>query len=338
MRVEGGVGRTTLGKSEIEVSRLCFGTYKLGSKLDAPSALDLLVTAYESGINFFDTSDNYLGAEALIGIAIRDGILPRNEIVIATKTGLSRSEYEARDFQSAGKESDNSSSRIRQQVEHSLRVMGVDIIDLYQIHVYSSEVGPKGIASTMNDLINKGKIRHWGVSNYNEPALVEMNQVCEEENLQGPVSLQNFYNLRERKYEEAFLEARSNGMTILAFSPLYKGVLREHILSQINVLEENLAELRGQEAPLSERNKTELRNAEYSLRVVRKLKELNEYARDHGGNLQQLALAWILSKEATIPILGAYRKEYLEDLLPAASWELDDEGIALVDNYSEEDC
>ena len=163
MPTNGEIGYTTLGKSDLQVSRLCFGTWHLGSKSEHAAALDLLGEAYDRGINFFDTSDNYR-SEGLIGLAIRDGTIPKDKVLIATKTGAPVSEYEAHSFAEQGKEVDTSGERLKRQVEKSLRLLGVDVVHLYQTHVYDPETPSLEVVATMNDLIKEGKIFHYGFS------------------------------------------------------------------------------------------------------------------------------------------------------------------------------
>src|SRR3990167_8563988 len=240
---ENAIQRGSLGNTDLEVSNVCFGTYKLGIKPAPEEALDLLGHAFDAGVNFIDTSDNYRAAELLIGQALREGILPRDEVVIATKTGLARSEYEDFGFQVDGREQDASPQRLKRRAEGSLRMLGVDTIDLFQVHVHDPAVEPLEIAVAMNELITEGKIRHWGVSNYNEPKLVtQISQASETAGLVGPVSLQDHYSLFDKRFEPVIDTARSLGMSILAFSPLKKGAISGKIFADISAYEDALAD------------------------------------------------------------------------------------------------
>ena len=195
------VGNTKIG--DMGVSRLCFGTYQMIQRVKEPiDAINLMQQAYESGINFFDTADQYGPSEALIRFAISQGILPKDKVVIATKVGYPTTGDEYADFKSRNKLNENgmpvdaSPARIRQQVDKSLSNLGIDAIGIYQIHDFDPSTSHLEVISAMNDLINDGKIRHYGFSNYTQSEVLDSINACRENGFKHyPISLQNLHNI-----------------------------------------------------------------------------------------------------------------------------------------------
>lgn len=311
------IERVELGSSGLEVSELAIGTYKVLNKIGAVATSEMLAEAYSLGINFIDTSDNYTDMEGIIGTAIRTKKLPKDDLVIATKTGLARSQKEANAFGSDSDEYGTSPERIRRQVENSLYLLGVDAIDLYQLHTYEEGVEPVEIVEVMNELIKDGKIRHWGLSNYVTPEqVVAIDGVCESTGSIKPVSLQNFNTLINQPYAQAITTAQDLGMGILAHSPLHGGALTDKYVDRLTP---RYADRRD---PFSATGKSKL--------FFDHLETLREYAHDHGGNLQQLAVAWLMSQELTVPIIGPCNSDQLKDIAQSASFSIDAEGFRLI--------
>lgn len=312
--------RTLIEGTDLRVSPVCFGTYKLRDKANTSEALRLLGHAYETGVNFFDTSDNY-PAEAILGIALRDGTLPKDDVVISTKTGLATSIYEAQDFHLRRIDKDTSAPRIKTQAENSLRVLGVEAIDLYQVHTYDPSIDPEEIAGAMNELIVEGKIKNWGVSNYEKKEDISRLIIKSEENGQEqPVVLQDFYNLLGRQSQEAIETARKLGMTVLATKPLYEGILTDNMFDEIELRKQQLEEQKAKGA-ISKK----IKDAQFQIDVRESLKDLIPYMEEHEGGLQHLSIAWLMAQEKTIPIIGAYKREHFDDLIRAVGWKLDGE-------------
>lgn len=302
--------------TDLEVSNVAIGTYKLGIKSGAAEAVDLLCHAYrQHAINFIDTSDNYPAAEMLIGKALQKS-LPRSDVVIAGKTGLAGSEYEAREFAARGVDRDTTPARIRRKLEDSLMLMGIDEMDLYQVHVHDEDVGAVEVASVMSDLICEGKVRHWGVCNYTDTQVQEIVGVTRQAGLLEPISYQQYHNMYDRPFASDIDVAKSLGMSVLAFSPLMKGALTKINLA---ALRKALAKEGGEE------DKGELK-------AVQDLEYLQELAELRGYNLQQLAIAWQLkTQQNTVPILGTYRREDLDELAEAFDWQPDEEILLAIE-------
>lgn len=328
------VGQTHLGNSDLEVSTVGFGTYKLGIKPSASEALDLLGHAFDAGVNLFDTSDNYPGAEMLLARAIADGTLPRDDIVISDKTGFAGPEYEHYEFVARGVRQDLSPERIRRKVDDSLRVLGVDEIDLYQVHVYDPAVEPIAIVRVMNDLIGLGKIRHWGVSNYNNAQdLVDIYEAAKDADLQGPITLQNGYNVFNARNSWAVPVARDLGMTVLAFSPLQRGAVSERLFEAVPHFRE-LAGMSIDEPDLTDEVREDIEHARQQLPVIEGLRPMQAYGDELGANMQRLAIAWLMHQPATIPLLGTYKQEHFDDLIQAVDLQIPQEGLALIERIA----
>ena len=206
-----------LGKTGLRVSRLCFGTWQLSprfwgeiSKAEAAAAMK---TAFDLGINFFDTADAYGDglAESVLGQVIRE--LPRDQLIIATKV--------FNHFCPDGtRYPDLSPAHIKERCEASLGRLNIDFIDLYLLHFYDQLTPLELIAETMDNLRTQGKIRHYGVSNFN---VEELRAAAAAGNFSV---LQTAYSLIQTDAEQSlFPFCRSQGIAVMAYSPLHKGLL-----------------------------------------------------------------------------------------------------------------
>lgn len=300
------------------VSSVGFGTYHLRDKIGASEAIDAMGAAYEAGITLYDTSDNY-GTEELIGLAVREGVLPRDEVVIATKTGLATYAQEHLAWQAEDKHVDITPVRIREQVEKSLRLLGEDVgvIDLYQLHSYDPSIPPHLPVRAMNRLMEEGKIRAYGVSNYPAQAIADVLHVCDEEGFEYPATSQPFANLVNGWDEAAGLLTSAEGITTLAHSPLHKGLLSESMLSRLDDLI----------------TQAEPRGGDFSdLKLgLGYLAELRSRAWDTNHSLTQLALAWVAMHPNTVVLSSPTDDERLHDVKEAVAWKPDDKILELID-------
>lgn len=309
------VNRVPLGESGIEVSRVGFGTYHLAQKIDEFAALEAFADAYESGVNLFDTSDNY-GTEAIIGTAIRANVLPRHDVVIATKTGLGTSYAHQMELNKAGRKGDTSPERIREQVDRSLTVLGPDIgaIDLYQLHVHDPTVDPREHAAVMDELIDDEKMKAWGVSNYSYEALYDLLSACDAMGLERPSTSQPFLNMASGVEEVVHL-AQQTGLTVLGHSPLLKGMLTDKtVVEWLAQAQEALVRLEG--ADLSD-----------DFKVIKegldRCNDLRVYAADHSLTLAQLAISWVTSQPNTVALTACTTEDYLNDAMLGANHKTD---------------
>ena len=188
---------TTLGRSGLQVSRIAFGTWQLGGDwghFDEDAAVTAIRRARELGVNFFDTAQAYgFGAsEQILGRALRDELTrERGELVIATKGGLRQTD--------SALVRDASPEWLRRGVDASLAALGIDHIDLYQVHWPDPAVPAAETAGALGDLITEGKIGHVGVSNYDAAQMAEFSATLPVQTLQPP------YHLFRREIEDEVL-------------------------------------------------------------------------------------------------------------------------------------
>jgi aryl-alcohol dehydrogenase-like predicted oxidoreductase len=210
------VNRVALGTSGLDVSPIAFGTWQLSGdwgKFDEQEAISAIRFAHERGVNFFDTAQAYgFGAsEQLLGRALSG--IPRDQVVIATKGGLRMDDER-------GLLRDSTPDWLRRGVESSLKALGVDYIDLYQVHWPDSEVPFAQTAEALQAMVAEGKIRHVGVSNFDPDQMSEFGRTCTVETLQPPYSLFN------REIEAGILPyCAEHNIGVLVYGPLAHGLL-----------------------------------------------------------------------------------------------------------------
>lgn len=207
----------TLGKTGLKVSRICFGTWQLSPRFwgEIPSAQvsAAIRTAFDHGVNFFDTADAYGDglAESVLGETLRD--LPRDRVVIATKV--------FNHFNPDGtRHPDLSNAHIMERCEASLKRLRTDYVDLYLLHFYDQLTPLAQVAGTMERLKSEGKIRHYGVSNFNIEELRAAVTAGDFAVLQPP------YSLISADAEQAlFPFCLAHDIGVMVYSPLHKGLL-----------------------------------------------------------------------------------------------------------------
>src|SRR3981081_3830241 len=207
---------TRLGRSNLQVSRIAFGTWQLGGDwgaTDEAAAIAAIRHAADQGINFFDTAQGYgFGAsEQLLARALKGR--PRNEVVLATKGGL-------RPTPNRGVVRDSSPAWIRRGVEQSLTALGTDYIDLYQVHWPDPNIPFEQTAQALEELKAEGKVRPAGVSNFDAGQMAEFSVTLPVETLQPP------YHLFRRDVETSiFPYTSSHDIGVLVYGPLAHGLL-----------------------------------------------------------------------------------------------------------------
>ena len=308
------MNRVRLGKSELEVSPIAFGTWQLSGdwgQFDEDEAVQAIRFAHEQGVNFFDTAQAYgFGAsEEMLGKALRQ--IPREDVVIATKGGLRLDDER-------GLLRDSSPSWLRQGVESSLKALGTDYIDLYQVHWPDSEVAFAETAETLEALVDAGKIRHVGVSNFDPEQMSEFSRTRSVETLQPPYSLLN------REIEASILpHCQEHDIGVLVYGPLAHGLLTGAMDSNTSFAEDDWRRvspsLTGE-------------TFEHNLQIVERL---NQFAQERGCSLSQLAIAWTLSHPAVhVAIVGSRRRAHIEESLGAAELTLSDEDKAEIERIA----
>jgi aryl-alcohol dehydrogenase-like predicted oxidoreductase len=295
---------TTLGRTGLEVSPIAFGTWQLGGEwgsFDESVAIDAIRNARELGINFFDTAQAYgFGAsERLLGRALKPEIADRrDEIVIATKGGLRMTDD--------GLVRDSSPGWLRSGVEASLEALGTDYIDLYQVHWPDPETPFAETAGALGELVDEGKIRHVGVSNFDARQMDEFSRTRQIETLQPP------YHLFRRDIEGGTLPyAREHDIGVLVYGPLAHGLLTGTMSEQTTFAGDDW------------RSGSPLFHGEEFRRNLEKVADLERLAEARGTTVSQLAIAWTLANPAVhVAIVGARSKEHIAEAIGATEVDL----------------
>ncbi|MCC7203504.1 MAG: aldo/keto reductase [Phycisphaeraceae bacterium] len=309
-----------LGRSGVKVSRLCLGTVNFGPQTPEPEARDILDAAVEAGVNFIDTADTYgkfftrpdVGGhpgwtEEILGRWLKDRPGRRDRIVLATKCYIECSP----DINDRGL----SAFHIRRAAEGSLRRLGVDHVDLYQMHHVDRQTPWDEVWQALETLIRQGKITYVGSSNFAGWDIATACQIARQRGLMSLVCEQSKYGLLCRTPELEVLPAcRHYGLGAIAWSPLNNG-----LLAGIESLDEIAR--RGDEGSL--------KNLE---RHRPKLERYESLCRRTGQKPAQVGLAWVLANpDLTGPIIGPRTIEHLHDALAAVELRLDAQTLAELD-------
>lgn len=312
---------TSLGTTGLSVSRLCLGCMSYGASawrpwvLDEDAARPFFRRAIEAGINFFDTADMYsLGvSEEVTGRALRDYGRP-DELVIATKVFFPLS-----DRPNMG---GLSRKHIVQGCEASLRRLGVETIDLYQIHRFDPVVPIEETLAALDHLVHSGKVRYIGASSGFAWQFAQALSASERHGWARFVSMQNHYNLLYREEEREMIPlCAKTGVGLMPWSPLARGLLA------------------GARRGVTDRESTVraatdsyghgLYDDQVNWDIVDAVRRV---ADGRGVPMAQIALAWLLSRpQVAAPIVGATKLPQLEDALGAVSLELSAEEVALLE-------
>ena len=307
--------QTRLGRSELNVSRIAFGTWQLGGDwgaTDERAAIAAIRHAYDSGINFFDTAQGYgFGAsEQLLAKAIEG--LPRGNVVIATKGGL-------RSLGGARVERDASAASIRAGVDDSLRALATDYIDLLQVHWPDPKTPFEETAAALAGLVAAGKVRHVGVSNFDPQQMDEFSRTLPVETLQPP------YSLFHRDIEAEVLPyAASHDIGVLVYGPLAHGLLSGHLRADTRF------------APDDWRSHSPDFQGDALTDNLRVVAALDQLANDElGVPVSRLAVAWTLAHPAVqVAIIGTRSAEHVDDAVAAAGLELTADVLHRIDEIA----
>ncbi|MFD6069434.1 aldo/keto reductase [Amycolatopsis lurida] len=304
-----------MGRSGLEVSRIAFGTWQLGGdwgSFDEDAAIAAIHHARELGVNFFDTAQAYgFGkSEAMLGKALREGLKrDRDSLVIATKGGIKPRSERPRDSRREW---------LAQGIEDSLRFLGVDHIDLYQIHWPDPGTPAEETAGILQEFVDAGKIRHVGVSNYDAAGLAAFDKIRPVETLQPP------YHLLRRDIETDPLPyARENDIGVFVYSPLGSGLLTGSFTPETTF---EKSDWRSRSSAFTGET------FRHNLAVVDRLKE---FAAGKGISVSQLAIAWTLAQPGVhVAIVGARKAANIEASLAAAGIDLTTDDLAEIDRLT----
>lgn len=306
-----------LGKTGMKVSRLCLGMMSYGSKqwrswvLEGDEARPFVQRALDAGINFFDTADVYsLGeSERITGRLLKELGVRREQVIIATKVHGQMSD----DINDRGL----SRKHILDSIDKSLQRLGMEYVDLYQIHRWDYETPIEETMEALNDVVRAGKARYIGASSMYAWQFAKALHVAEKHGWTKFVSMQNHYNLVYREEEREMIPlCIDQGIGLIPWSPMARGFFAG-----------NRTRDGGGE---TERAKSDafgksLYFREEDFTVAERAAEI---AKDRGVTGSQIALAWILSKPyITSPIIGATKLEHLDQAIAAVDIQLSEEEI-----------
>jgi aryl-alcohol dehydrogenase-like predicted oxidoreductase len=306
-----------LGKTGLRVSRVCLGMMSFGTHesrawtLDEAAAEPIIRRAVEGGITFFDTADVYNGGESeVITGRVLPKLLSREELVIATKVyGETMPGENGRGL---------SRKHVMASIDASLGRLGLDYVDLYQIHRWDSRTPIEETMEALHDVVKAGKARYVGASSMFAWQFAKAQAAADRAGTTRFVSMQNHYNLVYREEEREMIPCCiDQGVAVLPWSPLARGLLAGTRTREGERLTTRAA---------SDQFADSLYVPEVDFDVVDRVLEV---AGERGVPPAQVALAWLLARPGvTAPIVGATRAEHVEDALAAERVALTDEEVA----------
>ena len=304
-----------LGSTGLKVSRICLGAMTYGDPawrswvLQEDASRPFIQRALEHGINFFDTADMYSDgkSEEVLGRALKD-FAPRDQVVVATKVYYEMSaDPNARGL---------SRRHLLSSIDGSLRRLGMDYVDLYQIHRWDTETPIEETLRALDDIVRSGKARYIGASSMMSWQFAKALYLADRHGWTRFVSMQNHYNLVYREEEREMLPlCREEGIGVLPWSPLARGFLAGN-------------RKRGSSRTVTQRDKSDdfghgLYFTDPDYDVVERLVEVASEKRVPPA---QVALAWLLRQPGvTAPIVGATKMEQLDQAVAAIDVKLTDE-------------
>jgi aryl-alcohol dehydrogenase-like predicted oxidoreductase len=306
-----------LGATGLDVSRICLGCMTFGipergnhawTLPEAPSR-EIIRKAVDAGINFFDTANVYSDgtSEEIVGRALKD-FCRREEIVLATK--VNGRMHKGPNGQGLSRKA------ILQEIDASLRRLGTDYVDLYQIHRWDYTTPIEETLAALTDAVRAGKARYIGASSMYAWQFAKALALSDRHGWARFVSMQNYLNLLYREEEREMLPlCRTEGVGVIPWSPLARGRLTREWDAQT------------ERSQTDEFGKTLFaRTVEADRRVVERVVEV---AGRHGVARAQVALAWLLQKPGvTAPIIGASKPHHLDDAIAALSLKLTQDDVA----------
>jgi 1-deoxyxylulose-5-phosphate synthase len=311
---------TKLGNTGLDVSRLCLGCMGFGVAerwvhpwvINEESSRAVIKKALEVGINFFDTANVYSDgtSEEFVGRALKD-YANRDEIVLATKVYFP--------MHKGPNGSGLSRKHIMSEIDKSLKRLGTDYVDLYQIHRWDYNTPIEETMEALHDLVKAGKVRYIGASAMYSWQFLKALHVAEKNGWTRFVSMQNLLNLIYREEEREMLPlCKEEKIGVIPYSPLASGRLTR------DWSEDTLR------SETDQVQKSKYAATENNDRLV--VQRVAEIAEKHGVPRSQIALAWLLQKDpVTAPIIGATKTSHLEDSVGALSVKLTTEEVAYLE-------
>jgi aryl-alcohol dehydrogenase (NADP+) len=306
-----------LGNTGLKVSPICLGTMTYGDPkwrdwvLNEQASRPFIKRALEAGINFFDTADMYSHgvSEEVVGRALKDFADKREAYVLATKVF----------FALDGRHGGLSRKHIMHAIDDSLRRLGTDHVDLYQIHRFDNHTPIEETIEALHDVVKAGKARYTGASSMHAWQFAKYLSTAEKMGMTKFVSMQNFYNLVYREEEREMLPlCRDAGIGVIPWSPLARGFLGR---PAAHALDKETTRAKSDTV-------LDMKFADADIETLRRVEETGK---KHGKSNAQIATAWLLAKGVTAPIVGASKMSHLEDAIAAAEIRLTADEVKYLD-------
>ena len=303
----------SIGKSGLKVSEIGLGTNSFGNRADEQTSISVIEHALELGINLIDTAEMYAQgrSEEIVGKALKG---KRPQVIIATKFGYPTS--------IGPRERGGSRNYIMKAVEHSLKSLNTEYIDLYYFHYPDPETPIEETLRAMDDLVRSGKVRYIGCSNFAAWQLCEALWTSKLHDLEPFIAVQSRYNLLDRNIEREVVPCcQAFGVGVVPWGPLASGFLTGRFR-------------RGEKIPEEARlaNPPAIYQDVLSDTNFDKLARLGDFAEERGHSVGELAIAWLLSHSwLSSVITGATRIEQLSQNVATTDWKLTAEDTAQLD-------
>ena len=300
-----------LGSSDLEVSRIAVGGMSFGKPsaefhewtLSAGETKEMISFAYDLGVNFIDTANQYSGgtSEEYIGRAIKELGIPRDKVVIASKVYFNEGKL--------------SRKAILREIEGSLQRLGTEYLDLYQIHRFDYDTPMEETLQTLNELVESGKVRYLGASAMYGYQFHNLQIIAEQNGWTKFVTMQNHYNLLYREDERELIPVcRQYGVSLIPYSPLAGGHLSHRGWSTDSI--------RSRTDRMSAAKYDRTKDQDIGI-----VERVAETAEKHGVSMAQVSLAWLYAKGVSAPIVGATKKNHFEDAAKAFALKLSEEEV-----------
>ena len=280
---------SSLGTSQLQVSRLCLGAMMFGDQTAAAEAASIVASAKEQGVNFIDTADVYTkgASETMLGTILQG---QRSHWVLASKLGNPMTERP--------NEGRYSRSWMLRAIEASLSRLATDHLDIYYLHRDYNGMTLEEPLRAIEQMLRDGKIRYWGVSNFRAWRIGEVVHLARQLGMPAPVVCQPYYNLLNRQPEvEVLPVCRHHGLGVVPYSPIARGVLTAKYAP-------------GAPAPegtRAARNDTRMMQTEFRDESMRVAQKLNTEMTSRGITLAQFATAWVLAQRAVSAVIAGPR-------------------------------
>ena len=305
-----------LGKSQLQVSRLCLGAMMFGDQTDKTEAASIVASAKAQGVNFIDTADVYTkgASERMVGELLKG---QRNAWVLATKLGNTMS--------AAPNEGAYSRTWMLRAIDASLQRLATDHVDIYYLHRDINNMNLEEPLRALDQMLREGKIRYWGVSNFRAWRIAEVVHMAQQLGMPGPVVCQPYYNLLNRTPEvEVLPVCHHHGVGVVPYSPIARGVLTAKYAP-------------GAPAPegtRAARKDTRMMQTEFREESMLIAQKLNTEMSSRGITLAQFATAWVLAQRSVSAVIAGPRTlAQWEGYAGALDYVVTQEDETLVDSF-----